>query len=435
MLLGFICFSGCVSKPGTADTFESDSNLKEEIIRQDEEGLVTVRIADGGTEITLDLELWDMLYNIYDVNAEFYDPSLRRGGPFPIKCVGDNIKDACIGKVAALDYYGYEFITPAVILLMEDGTLEYTLAYPYPNEADWVYQSQGKLPWLKDIVSLAYKKENEGKGEMTIFATDRDGLIYDVRNVCHMTGIFEDEWLFQQSGDSFPYWRYCTLRFSESNNEMLFTTGLNSGGNVWDYGEYTGSYEITLAENDIGGRRPGLFSFFLSVTSGSKYDDRPNDRIVGTCFISAPSAPDGMTLELWYSDGDYLAHGADGNPLTELSFFRPMDSDYDFWRNGNNWINDDITKTYMSSDEARTILQAWADSHPFQLSIGIKSESDEYILGGVEYYRFYLGVERFGVIEIFVHKKTGKLFHYMSPGNIAFEPLDDYYNREHNING
>ncbi|MCL2123584.1 MAG: hypothetical protein FWH34_05790 [Desulfovibrionaceae bacterium] len=85
----------------------------------------------------------------------------------------------------------------------------------------------------------------------------------------------------------------------------------------------------------------------------------------------------------------------------------------------------------ITADEARVILQAWVSSHPFQLSSKLEPGSDDHIVDGVEYYRFILGIERFGVAEILVHQKTGKLFHFMSPGNTAFEPLDVWYRREH----
>ena len=88
-------------------------------------------------------------------------------------------------------------------------------------------------------------------------------------------------------------------------------------------------------------------------------------------------------------------------------------------------------KVNITADEAREILQAWVDNHPFQLGTDPDPESDEHIVDGVEYYRFYLSIIRCCVAEILVHKETGRLFHLMSPGNNTFEPLDAWYNREH----
>ena len=86
----------------------------------------------------------------------------------------------------------------------------------------------------------------------------------------------------------------------------------------------------------------------------------------------------------------------------------------------------------ITADEARAILKTWADEHPFQLGSEIEPGNDEHTVDGVEYYRFYLGITRLGVAEILVHKETGEIFHLTSPYNdVGFEPVDDWYNREH----
>ena len=89
------------------------------------------------------------------------------------------------------------------------------------------------------------------------------------------------------------------------------------------------------------------------------------------------------------------------------------------------------TKTFLTIDEARAILQGWIDNHPFQLSSSLEPESDDHVIAGVGYYRFYLGIERFGVAEILIHKVTGELFHLASPDNTTFEPLDNWYDENH----
>jgi len=87
---------------------------------------------------------------------------------------------------------------------------------------------------------------------------------------------------------------------------------------------------------------------------------------------------------------------------------------------------------YLTEDEAKKIAQDWIDSHPFQLGSELEPESDEYFYDGTEHYPFHLGVVRFGLVEILVHKETGEIFHFMSPGNTTLEPIDDWYYRDHN---
>jgi len=86
----------------------------------------------------------------------------------------------------------------------------------------------------------------------------------------------------------------------------------------------------------------------------------------------------------------------------------------------------------VNVDEARSTLQVWVDSHPFQLGSNLEPENDTYIIDGVEYFRFYLSIVRLGVAEILVNQETGAFFHLASPySSSGFEPLDDWYNKHH----
>ncbi len=90
------------------------------------------------------------------------------------------------------------------------------------------------------------------------------------------------------------------------------------------------------------------------------------------------------------------------------------------------------TEASLSVDEAREILQAWVDSHPFQLGAELEAGSDDYALDGAPYYRFYLGIVRLGVAEILVDKETGALFHLTSPyASVDFAPIDEWYSIDH----
>jgi len=85
----------------------------------------------------------------------------------------------------------------------------------------------------------------------------------------------------------------------------------------------------------------------------------------------------------------------------------------------------------LSEIEARIIALNWLEDHPFQLGSALEPGKGEMIIGDVAYYAFDLSVVRYAVVEILVSKETGALFHYNSPGNDAFELLDEWYAREH----
>ena len=89
----------------------------------------------------------------------------------------------------------------------------------------------------------------------------------------------------------------------------------------------------------------------------------------------------------------------------------------------------------LTANEARVFLQVWVDSHPFHLGSELEPEYEEHIFDGEEYYGFRIGMVRIGIAVVLVNKYTGELFHLSSPGWNEFEPLDDWYFREHAPNG
>ena len=88
--------------------------------------------------------------------------------------------------------------------------------------------------------------------------------------------------------------------------------------------------------------------------------------------------------------------------------------------------------SHITLQEARSALQAWVDNHPFQMGGELEPESDNYVLDGVEYYRFYIGIIRLGVAEILVNQETGEIYHFNSPYSTGgFQPIDNWYNQDH----
>ena len=324
------------------------------LVREDTEGLITLSIEDGQGELVYNLGLWDRLHDIYD-NAYYPIEEISEGPFYIVTAGGGRIKDACIGKIDD-PFEGYlslrDFITPTVALLMEDGSVEFTRADPYMGVymfGDNSLYSHGKLPWIKDIVALSYENEKEGIGGMSIFAEDKDGLLYDIKRLYTMAHIFDQEWFFMQDIEGTPEWRYCSLQLSETSHSVAFETGTSDGWGIGDYGIYEGSYQISLAENAPDGRRPGLITFFLTRIQG----DTDIEHIDGTYFIQNR---DGMTMELWHSNGDHLSY-VDGNPLTEFYFYLASESDY----GGDGDWDDGYSGDSLFDDEI-VIVTSWSDA-------------------------------------------------------------------------
>jgi len=338
---------GCGSGGGSSDDnfqqaqsgedAESESDAPGGVLeRQDEEGLVFVYIENGAAEVRLDIDRWEALFDITGSlePEQSYISDFLNDGPFPVAGVSDRIKDACVGYVQALDIYDYTvYSTPAVVLLMENGTVEYFMADPFISDGPGEYYSYGKMPWLEDIVKLTYEAETDGYGNMTIYAWDSEGFKYNISLVGHLVNIFHEGGIWEffltdEWGDGLQ----CGMNLSEDGNVWV-TVSRNFAGDA-DYlleQTYEGRYEVFLAES--GDRVSGTIDFDLGLTwwiaeigdspdpaDISYWDER--QRLVGTYSFQAYG--DGY-LNLYLMYGDALMHyGWRGDSILSYSFWHTL---------------------------------------------------------------------------------------------------------------
>ena len=299
LILCMIPLSGCgINLAGPDTSLPENEGV---LIRRDAEGLVEIHIKDGSAEISFELTQWDKLHDIYAVDPELYDIGLVREGPFAIEGCGGQIKDACIGKVAALDaWMPIGQIRPVVLLLIEDGMLEYFIADPYPGDYEWAFHSFGQLPWLNDIVSVTYEKTNEGIGdEMTFYATDKNGLRIDVRTFCCLTSIFGAEWIYEigPAGDDDTTCIFLSFR---EDGKLSARKGLLNMGDCYAF--YGGKYTVELdGINPILGIE--LWDEWKLDMSNPDFSSPPE--LSGKYQFEA----DGVYLTLYLSEGDTLEYG------------------------------------------------------------------------------------------------------------------------------
>ena len=297
------------------------------LIREDEEGLVQVSIENGEAAISFNLERWDALHDIYSIASEYDFPERLAVGPFPIGNLTGKVKDACVGKVAALDSIGHgNFVLPSVMLLMEDGRVEWALANPFTRligeVPDDTLNSIGTLPWLKDIVSFAYEPETEGVGDRTIYAVDSGGLRYDVRIPCGFIDMLGAQLVhrveFGEGEDTAAYLLHLTFYETDDNKGDVILD------KIWEDADsltetYIGTYEISLAENAPDGRHPGLITFDLKthlVSWAEDGEDISSYDIRGTYFAERGE----NLLALYLSDGDPLHTDQYNQPIDYYEF-------------------------------------------------------------------------------------------------------------------
>jgi len=276
LALCLFCLGGC--ELGTLLSGKPKPEQPGVLVRKDKEELVELRIENGEAELLFNIERWDALYGIREFGERNYPGAALEEGPFPLELQG-RVKDACIGKVAELNTEWAEpFAMPAVLLLMEDGSVAWTQANPYMAAYGLVIDP---LPWLGGIASLSYESDREGFGNMTIYAIGNDGARYDVRIPCGLISVFAAEWISGYHIDDPGH----VLKLNEDG-----TFSLNA---------IMGTYKIALEED--ADQRPGTITFYTQEKEGSYFVDY-----------------DGFLLRLFPADG--------GDPLglgDVCEFFQP----------------------------------------------------------------------------------------------------------------
>ena len=307
---------------------------------EDKDGLVTLRVSGGAAEIRLNPERWESLYGVDDLKMDFSNPDKF----IPVYTDNGKIREACIGTVSQFSEWSgmwNDFPSPVIMMIMEDGTIEWAGVDPYAFETYHpFFYSHGALPWLEDIVSLKFSENNgKGIGEPTIYATDADGLRYDLSEL--FTHALTD---MRNLG-----W-YCTLESQDQNLERLGYLNINGDGTASFeiksdnamLSRYEGSYELILAEDQK--YPPGVLVLDLRLKESEGPQLGRHQSIKGSFFCEM--GVQDLFMQLLPNDGDSLNVGAE-NPQMEYWFQTDIGFDYgdDDWGSD---VGTDILGTWTS---------------------------------------------------------------------------------------
>lgn len=322
-----------VNKDSNSDGKKINSSIGDKtenaIVKEDDDGLVNIRVKDKKIYLSFDVDKWlkdQDFYDYLETQKEIFDYD---GGivdeEFVIEGLSGVVKDVCIGKIGSLVYvYDSDFVTPAAFFLMEDGTVEWMHAFPYitefPDETIYMnrYKSYGKIPWIKDIISLSYETEPEGIGNKSVFATDKNGLKYNLKIPARLNEITNLLWstepFYDEQRDSI-----CVIDLEIfKDGKAVFRKGRpdSSPDQI-----YEGTYEISLDESSSKGYRPGIILFDLKLKSSNI--DVENKGFKGAYFIESYFT----SMILWPADGDNFHQG-----IEEYEFFPKLDGEMiDIW--------------------------------------------------------------------------------------------------------
>lgn len=287
---------------------------------EDAAGLARVRLAGGEAAVALVPSGWSAYPNALEADVELPGGVSPEDYFFPVEGLSGKVRDACVGEITGLAASGGSggYPEPAVIFLMEDGSLEWLTVDPgwfalgKDLGYDGLVSSRGRIPWIEDIVSLSWENEAEGTGEDTaVYAQSGGGTRYNLKYPLTFSRLIGPVWQY----NLVPGEYVSVLRFEEDG-----TVSLGKGRAYSDLAEsYQGAYRVCLAEDGADGARAGAIAFDLTLDwSVFEEENRSPASIRGTYFAQLEQgAP--PTLHLWLSEGDPLDWGYDG-PMEEYVF-------------------------------------------------------------------------------------------------------------------
>lgn len=309
--------SPTVNKEPTLIKGDKSPKSNQEIIREDEDKLVKVRIKDGEANISFDLERWEELHNIYGYDPEFYPVEELQEGPFAIAVESGKVVDACIGKLNSMDYSSYEFTLPVVVLLMDDDSVEWIWADPF-RTADLSYIggeyeyfsnfiSHGTLAYKDKFISCSYESDGEGIGNMAIYLINDHNIKFDFYSLRLETNIKDGVWISEiippvSESDS-PILGHLKI---SPDGKATFDVGI--GGSSDDYKleeifeSWSGNADVITATDQQYPLGTLIFDLSLDYCAYQAYHDLPN-KIKGSYRVDLDSSSD---ITLFHNDGDVL---------------------------------------------------------------------------------------------------------------------------------
>ena len=291
-----------------ADTSTQDGG---KLVRTDAEGIVSVAVENGEASIHFDRERWNEARGLSYGEDVFFIPDTMPDAFYPIRVESGGVVDACIAQLPALepDLPADDFVLPVVVLLMNDGSIEWFYANPngvfVPDgemETNYIVTTYGKLPYKDDFKSLSYEAIGEGHGESTIYITNAFGIRYDFLYLYLEEQLQYGIWVCEFLDGSAS--GYLTIG---DNGDVLFRVGKGDSTGIFleetfEIWEGTASFI-----KSPGQYLPlGMLDFDMKLTV-SNYDDgrKLPTEMHGSYRAEITLTQDGK-LKLYHNDGDEL---------------------------------------------------------------------------------------------------------------------------------
>lgn len=259
---------------------------------EDEEGHVRVALEDGKASITFNVERWNETYGFQN-DGYYFIPDDLQDVFFPIIARSGNVIDACVARVMSLgSYFTDDFELPVVVLLMDDGSIEWF--YADPNSTHYFLElNPGDMysidtyekierKYSGDFVSINCVSNDEDSNYKTIYAVSSYGYSFDFYEMYLENQLFDNVWICELQEDSL----YGYLSVDENYNASFSISGV----------KFT-----DLSSSDLHLIWSGMARY---VTSPD--DDLPLGTITFDMESATESSVDGLMLPQDMV-GDYLA--------------------------------------------------------------------------------------------------------------------------------
>lgn len=178
---------------------------------EDEERLVRVALEDGEASISFNGESWNETYGFQRDDIYFVSDTMQ-DEYFPIRVKSGNVIDVCIARVLAMGPYSPMdgFVLPIVVLLMDDGSIEWLYASPnivfdsgeFGEKKQYYIDTYEKLAYRDNFVSFSCVSSGEGFKDKRIYAINSHGDRYNFFEMYLENQLYDTAWMCELEEDS-----------------------------------------------------------------------------------------------------------------------------------------------------------------------------------------------------------------------------------------
>lgn len=246
---------------------------------QETNGLFEVWEKNGDFYISYDLNKWEELYDFTAYLDEFYIDAQPGRLLSRVRLLEDKVKDVTIGFA---ENYSQTFDDdkefPVIFFLLENGQVQWLKPMPeaiskedgpadYQDDSVFEVFAFEPIVWMENIVSLAPGVITEGFGGQSIFATDSDGIRYDLTLPLDYSPLLNTRWEASIDNPESEY-SFIFLEFLDQKRVSLFKLNKDAARKNL---ELNGTYEMYLDDSSAKGYRapsiklnfPGLSGVYM----------------------------------------------------------------------------------------------------------------------------------------------------------------------------